>query len=437
MRSVSLVVLLLVALTACAAPRSPEAADPAANPEQVKAAGQGGAGVDCTEGKEPWRAQGPPKRGGALVMASTGFADGLETATSRMQIQNSLLQGRFCFPLDGAVVPSLAKSWEASSDGLSFSLKLRDDVKWHNKPPMNGRRFTSADVAWTIEWQLKNGNERVWWEPVTHSEPDAATVVLRLREPDADFIGKLAAGSNVIRPREVWDQAGDYKVATSGTGGLMVKSYTPDQVLVLEANPDYYEKGIDGKPLPYVSEVRINALADPAAEVAALRSGQADHSSVFGIRKLDADALGQANLKFQQWVLLQPTHTALWFDATKKPWDDVRVRRAAALAIDREAILIANRGGSAHSAFVPLTQSEYAWPEAKMKEKFRHDPEAARKLLAESGYVNPSGLEMLTTQEWAQDAEVVQHSLAAAGINVGVKLSSLRTSTTEIGRAHV
>lgn len=431
MRFLIVFVPLLLLLAACAAPQ-PAAEDAAANVEQVKAASQAPAGVDCTEGKEPWRAQRQPKRGGILIMATTGFADALETATARMQIQNSLLQGRFCFPLDGAVVPSLAKSWEISPDGLIWTLKLREDVKWHNKPPMNGRPLTSADVAWTAEWQLKAGNERVWWEPVTVSAPDAHTVVLRLKEIDADFLGKLAAGTNVIRPKEVWEQSGDFKTGTSGTGAFMVKSYTPDQVLVLEANPAYYEKGSDGKPLPYVDEVRVTAFADPAAEFAALRSGQADHTSVFGVRKLDADALQQSGVKFTQWVLLQPTHTALWFDAKKKPWDDVRVRRAAALAIDREALLIANRGGSAHSAFLPLTQSEYAWPEAKMKEKFRHDPETAKKLLAEAGYVNLSGLEILTTQEWAQDAEVAQNGLAAVGINAQLKLSAQRTSTAVI-----
>lgn len=102
------------------------------------------------------------------------------------------------------------------------------------------------------------------------------------------------------------------------------------------------------------------------------------------------------------------------------------------MAIDREAVLIANRGGSAHLAFVPLTLSDYAWPEAKMKEKFKHDVEGAKKLLAEVGYVNPSGLEMMTVGEWAQDAEVVQNGLAAAGIKVEIKLNPARTSTAPI-----
>lgn len=278
----------LLALTACSAPRAQQA-DVAANLEQVKAAQPSAGAVDCTEGKEPWRAQGPPKRGGTLSMAITGFEDGLETGTARMQQQNSLLQFRYCFPLDGAVVPGLAKSWDVSADGLTWTLKLRDDVKWHNKPPMNGRPFVAADVAWAIDWQLKNGNERVWWEPVTFSSPDPHTVVLRLKEADADFVGKLAAGTNVMRPKEVWEQYNDFKNYTSGTGAFMVKSYNPE-LLVLEPNPGYYEKGIDGKPLPYVGEVRVNRFADYAAELAAIRAGLADHTSVFGFRKLDADA---------------------------------------------------------------------------------------------------------------------------------------------------
>lgn len=422
---------LTLLLTACAAPTAREAVTE--NPEQVKSQGQATA-AQCQEGKEPWRATTPPKRGGTFTIAANDIQD-LDATGSQMQTRNGLLVGRGCFPSDSAVAPALAKSWQVSTDGLTWTLPLRNDVKWHDKPPVNGRGFTSADVAWNIEYHKKGGiaagqNLRSWWENVAHEEPDPYTVVLRLKDPDADFGGKLASGVNIMIPKEILEQpGGDLKAVNIGTGALMVKSFNPQNLLVLEANPAYYEKGVDGKPLPYVDEVRVNRFGEYAAELAALRAGLIDSTSTFGLTKLDSDAILKANLKFQQWLILQPTHGSLWFDPKKKPWDDARVRRATALAIDREALISANQGGVTHSGFVPAYFSDYAWSEAKLKEKFKYDPEAAKKLLAEAGYTNPANLELLTSGQYQQDAEVVQHALENIGIKTTVKISPSRSWT--------
>lgn len=438
MRLVTLFLVLPALLAvACVGPAARQ--DAAVNPEEVKSAGKA-AGAQCDDGKEPWRAQTPPKRGGTFVLAANDIPD-LDATGSQQQTRNGLLVGRGCYPSDGAVVPALAKSWQVSTDGLVWTLKLRDDVKWHNKPPVNGRRFTSADVAWNIEYHKKGGiaaaqNLRSYWEPVTHEEPDPYTVVLRLKDADADFGGKLGSGVNIMVPREILEQpGGDLKTTNIGTGAYMVKSFQPQNVLVLEANPDYYEKGIDGKPLPYVDEVRVTRFGDYAAELAALRAGQIDSTSTFGLTKLDSDALLKANLKFQQWLILQPTYGALWFDPKKKPWDDARVRRATSLAIDRDALIVANQGGVALSGFVPAYFSDYGWPEAKLKEKFKYDPEEAKKLLAEAGYSNPPGLELLTSGQYQQDAEVVQHALENVGIRTTVKISPSRSWTAVLQEA--
>lgn len=428
----SFLVPLLLLLAACAAPTAREAVPE--NPEQVKSAGQATA-AQCEDGKEPWRAQTAPKRGGVFTIAANDIPD-LDSTGTQLQVRNGLLVGRGCFPSDGAVAPALAKSWQVSQDGLTWTLPLRNDVKFHDKPPVNGRQFTSADVAWNIEYHKKGGiaaqqNLRAWWENVAYETPDAYTVVLKLKDPDADFGGKLASGVNLMIPKEITETpGGDLKFVNIGTGALMVKSFQPGNLLVLEPNPAYFEKGVDGKPLPYVDEVRVNRFGEYAAELAALRAGLIDSTSTFGLTKLDSDAILKANLKFQQWLILQPTHGSLWFDPKKAPWNDARVRRATALAIDREALISANQGGVTHSGFVPAYFSDYAWSEAKLKERFKYDPEGAKKLLAEAGYVNPANLELLTSGQYQQDAEVVQHALENIGIKTTVKISPSRSWTT-------
>ncbi len=428
---------LTIACNAAAGNRqAEEGAAQAGSAQEVKQAGTASE-TQCEPGKEPWRAQGPPKRGGTFTLATLDIQN-LDATGANIQVRNSLLTTRSCYPADTAIAPSLAKSWDVSPDGLTWTLKLRDDVKWQNLPPVNGRQFTSADVGWMIDYQKKGGiasgqNLKAYWENVTHSEPDPYTVVLKLSEADADFGSKLASGVNLMEPREVGEEYGNFRTVSVGTGAFQVKDFKAQDVLLLVPNPNYWEQGIDGRPLPYVDELRVLRFEDYTAELAALRSGQIDSTDTFGLRKLDSDAIMANNTgKFKQWLLLQPTQATLWFDATKKPWSDARVRKAALLAIDRDGLVASDQGGVALSGYIPAYFTDYAWPEEKLKEKFKQDIPQAKKLLADAGYTNPPGLEILTVQDFAQEAEVVQNNLKAAGIDATLQVSSDRSWTTTL-----
>jgi len=347
-----------------------------------------------------------------------------------VQIYNGLFETRACRYGDPTMVPILVKSWEISPDGLTYTLKLRDNVKWHNKPPVNGRQFTSADVAWSIEYHKSGSVVRSLWDGVSHEEPDAYTVVLRLQQPDADFIQKLGHYQNLMMPREVKDQYGDFSQVAVGTGAFMLKDWRQSQESVSERNPDYFEMGEDGQPLPYVDGIRTVQFNDYNAEVAAFRAGQIDYTGTFGLLKLEADAMRQSNPNLRMTQELQFTHAGVWFRLDKQPWDDPRVRRAVMLTLDREDLIASNRGGAVQAGVVPAALPEYAWSEEKMKEKFKLDRELAKQLLTEAG-VPPGSLSvtMKTSSQYAEDAEVAQQHLAAIGIQTKIVVEGRNFST--------
>lgn len=411
-------VFMVIGLIGCA--QAGPTSTPADVIEQAKVVEQSQK-LQCDPGKEWWRSAGPPKRGDTLVMSQSVFEHSDPTKGGGggigRQVYGTLLETRSCFSGDLIPVPSLAKSWQISPDGLTWTLKLRDDVKWHNKPPVNGRPFTSADVAWSIEHHVNEGTARPLWAGVKHSEPDPHTVVLRLDNRDADFAMKLFEIGNVMLPREVKEQFGDFRTTVIGTGAFMVKNVTVRSEVVSERNPQSYEMGVDGKPLPYLDQVRSFVFPDYLAELAAIRTGQLDSSGFSGYRKLDWEELKKSNPKFQPWEALQNTYHGVWFNQQTKPWNDVRVRKAVSLAIDRDDLIVSEKGGAVLSGFVPPFNYEFAWSESKVKDKFNVDREQAKKLLADAGYGAGQIKTVIKTSSLYQElAEVVAEQLKLIGI---------------------
>ncbi|HEV7661887.1 MAG TPA: ABC transporter substrate-binding protein, partial [Chloroflexota bacterium] len=279
----------MLAATACspAAPAAPVAPGPAPTPapaaaqpkvEPTAVAASVSAATpasQCDPGKEQWRSTDPPKRGGTIVRPSSiDFFDPTRPTGAgdpAPQVYQGLFETRGCRYGDTVMVPVLAKSYEISPDGLTYTIKLRDNVKWHNKPPVNGRPFTSADVAWSIEFHKAGSVVRSFWEGVTHDEPDPYTVILHLKQPDADFLQKLGHYQNFMLAHEVKEQDGDFGKTAIGTGPFMLQDWKQGQESMAVRNPDYYEMGTDGKPLPYVDAVRTVNFSDYNAEVAAFR----------------------------------------------------------------------------------------------------------------------------------------------------------------------
>lgn len=388
--------------------------------------------LQCEAGKEHWRASGNPIRGGVFKYSNN--ATNLSTVDpggryyNAYYVYENLLQPRGCHYEDTVVEPGLAASWEMAPDGLSWTFNLRKDVRWQNVPPVSGRPFTSADVAWSIEYQKRGGAVRSFWQAVDHQQPDPHTVVLTFKTPDPDFILKIIEEHNVMVPHELGQQTGGYKTVAIGTGPFMVKDFKQGH-LVVERNPGYYRMGSDGKSLPYLDGAEVINMPDYAADLAAMRAGFLDDTSI-SYREHDAQLLRQ-NTKLKYQPRVGATIFGLFANTAKKPFDDPRVRRALSLAVDRDEVIDGSlQGGAVYSGFIPAPLREYAWPPEKNKQRFKADPERARALLAEAGY-RPGQIQfvMQTVAKYAQEAEVVEQNLKKIGVTAQIEVEGAVTST--------
>ena len=153
-----------------------------------------------------------------------------------------------------------------------WTFKLRQGVKWHNLPPVNGREFVAADVKYCFEQYAKEGVQSFTFQEIEAIEtPDKYTVRVHLKTPNVLFPQNLAEPVAVMFAREVLEQDGDLKKRLIGTGPYILKEHTRKVRVVLQRNPDYYDKG-----RPYVDEYVILSTPDAATRLAAFRTGQAD-----------------------------------------------------------------------------------------------------------------------------------------------------------------
>jgi peptide/nickel transport system substrate-binding protein len=190
-------------------------------------------------------------------------------------------------------------------------------------------------------------------------------------------------------------------------------------------NPDYYEMGLDGKPLPYLNEVQYIIFADRAAEVAALRAGKLDMLRATGIESTDVPPLKQCCPELVYKIQNRFSNSSLWFNLQKAPWNDIRVRRATRLAINREDLISSLDGMAAHAGYMPPGFAEYLPPVEKLKELWKQDIPAGIKLMEEAGYGPNNRIKttLVVGNFYAKQAEVVQQHLARIGIDTTIEVT--------------
>jgi peptide/nickel transport system substrate-binding protein len=292
----------------------------------------------------------------------------------------------------------LAESWTQPSD-TTYVFKLRRGVRFHAKPPVNGRELTAEDVKFTFERMLTEaGSNASMYRAIAKVEAvDRYTVRFTLSEPFAWFLDMVASPmAGGIVARECVEKWGDLKKpeAVIGTGPWMLESYRPNVSLTMVRHPGYFVPG-----LPYIDRVELLVDEDNASRMAAFLAGRYDLGWEFAgtINRTDwvqiKDRLRQTRPTLRTVEFPSNVVNDLAMRTDQKPWSDVRVRQAVSMAIDRREIIEATlEGVGVVNGPLPAALGDWALPIDQLGEgarNYRHDPAEARRLLAAAGY--PSG----------------------------------------------
>lgn len=427
-------------LTACAPaapspaaePTKAQEAEPTMAPEATAALEPTAAPEEPTAEPEPTAVPEAAAAGGTLIVGRGGDTVLLDAAAATdgeswrvaMEIVEPLVR------LEGTstkAIAWLAESWE-STDGLTWILHLRKDVKFHD-----GTEFNADAVKWNFErWMDPNNEWRFgrtyeYWDTefgenlkvseVTVIDPN--TISLTLAEPSAVVLAKLSLSSfGIASPKALQEQGDKYGTAAGtavGTGPFVFKEWVPNDKITLVKNPDWWGDG------PKLDALIFRSIPDNSARLAEFLAGTIHQAD---LAQTDiATALADPNIKDYTLPSLGVGYIA--FQMCTSPFENVKVRQAIGMAINREA-LIKNfyaEGDEVANCFQPP-----AIPGSKPDLKIDYDPEAAKALLAEAGF--PDGF---STEFWyvpvirgySPDgkaiAEAISVDLAKIGVMVELK----------------
>ena len=318
----------------------------------------------------------------------------------------------------------LAESWTSSPDLRVWTFKLRPGVKWQNVAPLNGREFVAADVKYCFEQYAKEGVQAFTFQEVEGVEtPDKHTARVHLKTPNALFPQNVAEPVAIMFAREVLEEDGDLKKRLIGTGPYLLKEHTRKVRVVLSRNPDYFDKG-----RPYVDEYVILSTPDAATRLAAFRTGQSDIIWLASLSEVETLRKTTPNVQVQAYPnTLTPFGVALAQD--RPPFNDVRVRRAISMAIDRQKqVDTVFEGHGILGWGVPYIYYQDAMPTAKdLGPWWQFKPAEAKKLLAEAGHPNGFSTTLFYYEYFPQmtsQVQLVQQDLRKH-LNIDVKITKL------------
>jgi peptide/nickel transport system substrate-binding protein len=304
---------------------------------------------------------------------------------------------------DGTVTPLLAESWEVSPDLTTYTFKLRRGVKFHNGEP-----FTAHTVKYAFDRagaEKSTNKDKRTFAALSTRVVDDHTVVLLTKEIDPDFPFLMGQATSVI----VEPKSADSNMTKPvGTGPYTLENWVKGSSISLKKWPGYRNANAIK-----LNRATFRFIADPAAQVAAMLAGDIDAFPRVTPRSVEQF---KGNPRFQVVVSGSRAKTIMAMNNQKKPFDDVRVRRAVNMAIDRKAVI----QGAGDGYGVPI--GSYYPPSAPgyvdLTSANAYNPDKARALLKEAGVNNLDVTLTLPPPPYArQGGEVIASQLSKVGIN--------------------
>ena len=384
----------------------------------AQAAPRTGGTVTVQQNQEPISLD-PSTKVAASAMGTTPICDSLLVFKSGPSIKYSDLQ----------IGPNLAAKWE-TPDPQTYIYHLRNGVKWQNLAPVNGRVFDASDVKWTYQYMSRTGSmtnltpapSASMFSSLDRIEtPDASTVSVHFGEPFVPFLGYSASQWVPILAHEIFDADGDFKLRTVGTGPFYFDaegSQTGTHRLY-KKNPNYWNAG-----RPYVDEVNQLILADQPTINSAFQTGRLDILDYSGLEARTVDALQKAVPAASVYQYADSNNAYyIYFNITKAPMTDDRVRKAISLGIDRDELIKTLFDGNGQWSLAGAAAGMFTQDE--VKQVLKYDPAQAKQLLAAAGYPNGVDIEFIWNAAYGDTfttkAQLLQSQLKKIGVNLALK----------------
>jgi peptide/nickel transport system substrate-binding protein len=358
-----------------------------------------------------------PIYGGSITIAQEVEPPGLDptTATSAAiprVVYSNVLEGLVKIDRDGKIVPALAKSYKISKDRKEYIFVLKKGVKFHD-----GKSFDAEDVKFIFERLMDEKTaiaHREYYKDIDSVQVvDSHTVKIKLKNVNSMFLFNLARPDSVIINKQAADRL---KSAPIGTGPFKFVEWVPGDHITLIKFGDYHRKGI-----PYLDKVIFKFIGDPSAQIASLKAGDID-AIAYDVSPENALLL-EKDPKFKVLNGYTTTKVVLSTNNSRKPFTDVKVRRAMAHAIDRSALIkgamsgygvpIGSHMDPGNPYYIDLTS---AYP---------FNPEKAKQLLTEAGYPNGFDAVIKLPERFAyakRSGEIIADMLSKVGIRLNIEL---------------
>jgi len=334
----------------------------------------------------------------------------------------------------GAIYPSLATAWEISEDQLTYTFTLRDDVMFHDGTPFNAEavKYNYDRVVDPATGSLLSNDDIGPYESSTVI--DDYTVEVKLSAPYGPLLRMLSLMEFAIISPTAAESLGleDYGFAPVGTGPFKFVEWTLQESTVFEKNPDYNWGASDIYPITgaaYLDGIVYQYLVEAGTRIAALENGEVD--AITSVPPLEVARLEESSDFTIEKYAASGHPSAFILNTSKPPTDDLNVRTAINLAMDREALVAALYDNQNDPAYGPLSPVTFGyWPEGP--ERWAFNPEEADRLLQESGWAKdgeyyqkdgePLTLELYAFGTAGPTGEAVQAELRLSGIQVNVNI---------------
>ena len=402
---------------------------------------------------------GEPKYGGILRMSNRGDPPGWDS----MYVGTVTLHHVFgpiagdgnlikpCRDNDFITCPGLASSWDVNSDFTIWTFTIRDNAFWHD-----GKPFTAQDAKWWMDLERNGVGDRPSSNRAPQFGPVATTEVvgsnqlrvtltdstpslldsmmhpsIKIAHPQHLMEPEINSGNELVSPDDVdWVLTGPYKM----------DQYRRGSIIRYRKFDQYFEKDTQGRQLPFLDGVDFAIIGDGNTMVAAFRAGRLDATARGnGVdltpqqRDNIAKDLGLDKIYFTGW---ESSAQGFAPNSTRAPWDDVRVRQAAALWIDQDAHAATVMGGD--GAIAPLFHSTSPWLNPDFRtwpgwnpDTLEQDRVEAKRLLAQAGFPNGFETTIMCRQEWVNDCEFIDQQLRGLLGDGNVILDVVDTATRD------